>query len=175
MTQERTSPAINAGHIGMTRGKTLVDRVIQIGTVSRYNHIAVSVQDERRDGKIMVVEASPHGAQHHLVSADRFVWDSVRLSNAQRRTVVEAALECVGLPYDWRDIARFIVLHRIGRIRGWTKDHPDTHVICSEIGAWALCKADAYPFGDIAPGDVSPGDLADWAFRNDERRPKDWR
>lgn len=172
---DRPTPAVNAGHIGVTRGKKWTDIVIRWGTASRYNHVAVSVEDEQRDGMIKVVEASPEGAKLHHVRADRFIWDDVRLTNQQRREIVKAAHECVGLPYDWLDIARFVIFHRIGRIRGWTKDHSDTHVICSEIGAWALARAGVYPFGQIAPGDISPGDLADWAFRNDERRSKDWR
>lgn len=168
-------PAVNGGHLGFSQGTSLVDKVIQYGTASRYNHVVVSIEDEKRDGTILVVEARTDGAKLRYVKADRFVWDDVKLTNTERKAIAQAARECEGLPYDWSDIVRFIFFHRLGKVRGWTKDRADDKVICSEIGAWALARAGVYPFGAIAPGDISPGDLADWAFRNDERRPKVWR
>jgi uncharacterized protein YycO len=153
------------GSVGVTRGTHLVDRVIQWGTSGRYNHAGVVVGLDEPTGWPLMVEASPEGATVGPVNPARFVFDAYALTRDQRMVVAASAWACVGLPYDWRDIGRFIWRWRQARRTGSMPDFSDDRVICSEICAWALGRAGVDVKPGVAPGAVSPNDLADHMLR----------
>jgi uncharacterized protein YycO len=139
--------------------------LVRLGTFSRYGHAAVCT--EASDGlAVTVVEAYPGGARARQARADEFVWSSLVLSEGQRRQIVEAAVGCLGLPYDWWDIARFLLRYRRGRLFGVTPDYADRRLICSELVVWCYRQAEVDLAPGRAPGAVSPGDLADWITRH---------
>ena len=131
--------------------------IIRLGTFSRYNHAAVVVAVD----PLTIVEAMGEGARQRVARADEFTWSRCDLTDGQRERIAAAAVECVGLPYDYRDIAAFV-----GRFFGRktrlfpSRDHGDSKLICSELVAWSYRKGPheaAQP--KVAAGDVSPGDL----------------
>lgn len=155
------------GSIGVESGKAWESLAIQWGTRSRYNHVTVC-EEVHDDGTVTVIEASGGGVRRRKVPADRDVWDDVEMTAKQRAIIVREAQRCIGIPYDWKDIASFI--WRFNRVRITGKpypDHPDNRLICSELGAWCLRQAGIDPWPGIAAGEISPGDVADWMFRSD--------
>jgi hypothetical protein len=121
-----------------------------------------------------VIEASGGGVRRRWVRKDRCVWDTMQMSEAKRLVVVESARECINIPYNWWDIAKFAL--RIGRtarrIPGppyhYDEDFPDKRVICSELASWCLRQAGVDPLPGVRSADISPGDIADFLFRNDD-------
>lgn len=153
-----------------------VQAAICVGTLSRYWHACVIVAVAAGPGvpalaprRVEIVEAAQGGARTRWVNEDEFVWSRCDLTDEQRGRIVAEALACLGLPYDWRDIARFLLRFFGSTIRGRSGDHPDDRLICSELVAWCYRQAghEAAPSADIAPGDVSPGDLADHITRGE--------
>lgn len=140
--------------------------LIQIGTRSRYNHTAiVRVVDGNR---IQVIEAAGGGVRLRWINGDDPIWIFANpgLTYPQLYEMVTEALCNIGFPYDYRDIAKFIVRFWTGKIPRRTKpDYADDRVICSELVAWCLHKAGVDPWPDRAYGAVSPGDIADYLFQ----------
>lgn len=149
------------GDYGVIRSTGIFARLIQIGTVSRWNHAFIYVGD----GKI--VEANPRGVQVSPVSKYKIIaWNRHDdLTNKERLAIANFALEQVGQPYN------FIVIGNIAlRILGlkllaktklmyhWAQSTKG--YICSELVAesyesigQSLCGKDA----DL----TTPGDLAE--------------
>jgi hypothetical protein len=162
---------VQPGSIGVESSKHWQSLAIQWGTRSRYNHVVVA-ETVHDDGTVTVIEARPGGAGRRTVKAEDEVWDDFELSPEQRQTIVRSAQECLGIPYDWRDIAGFI--WRFNRVKRTGKpypDHPDNRLICSELGSWVLRQARVDPVPGVACGEISPGDLADFMFRHEGSDP----
>jgi hypothetical protein len=79
----------------------------------------------------------------------------------QRLVIATLARQCIGLPYDWWDIVKFVLRFFGAKIRGKSSDHADNRLICSEVVCWAYREAghEVARKSTIAPGDCSPGDL----------------
>ena len=149
------------GDYGVIRSTGLFARLIQVGTLSRWNHAFIYV------GNGLIVEANPKGVQLSPISKyDLIAWNQhEELTNKERLIIVNFALDQVGQPYN------FIVIGNIAlRILGlkilaktelmyhWAQKTKG--YICSELVAEAyeaigdnLCKKDA----DL----ITPGDLAE--------------
>lgn len=154
------------GDYGLTAGGGLPMLVTRLGTLSRYGHACVALEDphQGQDGRqyIKVIEAAPGGARVVNVSLDRFRWSNLIIPEDVRDRIAERARRCEGIPYDWAAILGFAAkvwgykLRLIG-----AKDQPDDKLICSELVVWAY-----RPDIDLAPGlpagAVSPGDLGDY-------------
>lgn len=139
---------------------------IQIGTQSRFNHCAI-VSRVILD-RITVVEAMGRGVRERVLHADelphwRFEADPT-ISTAQRLQIVQEAERLIGTPYDYTDIAKFLVRFLVGRVTTEKKDYADDRVVCSELVAWCLHVAGINPWPTTAFGAVSPGDVAEWMF-----------
>lgn len=159
------------GSIGVVSEKHWASLAIQWGTRSRYNHVVIC-ESVNPDGTVTVIEARPGGAGRAAYRADGPVWDDFTISAFQRNQIVAAAQQCIGIPYDWVDIASFI--WRFNRVKTGSKrypDHPDNRLICSELGAWCLRQARIDPMPGISAGEISPGDLADFMFRHEGSDP----
>ena len=149
------------GDYGLTAGGGLFMVVTRLGTLSRYGHAAVALEDPVGD-RIKVIEAAPGGARIVTVGLDRFRWSNLKIDEEVRDRIAARARACEGLPYDWAAILGFVTkvwgykLKVIG-----AKDQPDDKLICSELVVWAY-----RPDIDLAPGlpagAVSPGDLGDY-------------
>jgi uncharacterized protein YycO len=153
------------GDFGLQPGGGLVGWMVRLGTFSRYGHSAVVVNT----APLEIVEAAGHGARRRGCRPDEFLWSRCPLTAEQRATVAAEAVACIGLPYDYGDIAGFVLRFFGAKIRGQSSDHADTRLICSELCVWAYRVAghEIAPSPQIAPGDVSPGDLAQHITRGD--------
>ncbi len=151
------------GDFGVQSGGGWGGWLIRLGTFSRYGHACIVVSVD----PLQIVEATPGGARRRGCRPDEFVWSRCPLTVAQRGVVRDEARKCIGLPYDWRDIAKFFPRFFGAKIRGHSGDHADSRLICSELVAWCYRVAghDVASTRETAPGDVSPGDLADHVTR----------
>lgn len=153
------------GDFGVTAGSGWAMWFVRLGTFSRYGHAAVAVETDALGG-VTVIEAAGGGARRRRVAPGSFVWSAAALTAQQRHAIVEAATGCLGLPYDWADIIRFIPRFWGARLRKRSPDHADDRLICSELVVWVYRQAGVDLAPNVAAGDVSPGDLADWITRH---------
>lgn len=155
------------GAIGVTSQNNWTAKAIQYGTRSRWNHTAVL---ERRvgDDKCVVLEANGKEFVRAMHPIDSFEWDLLMLPQVFRDNLLKTQQECLGLKYDYADIASFIWRFNKVRITGNPyPDHPDDRVICSEAVAWGFREAQRRTFGKVvwdfwpgvAAGEISPGDI----------------
>lgn len=131
--------------------------LIRLGTFSRYNHACVVVGVE----PLQIVEAMGEGARQRACGVDEFTWSRCQLTDGQRADIAAGARECIGLPYDYRDIAGFVLRFFGRRTRLFpSTDHGNSHLICSELVAWTYREGGhEAAIQSVAAGDVSPGDL----------------
>lgn len=156
---------VQLGDFGLQPGGGLAGWMVRLGTFSRYGHAAVVVNTS----PLEIVEAAGAGARRRPADVSEFVWSRCPLTLEQRTDIADEAIRCIGLPYDYRDIAGFVLRFLGARIRGRSGDHADSRLICSELVAWCYRVAghEVAPSPDVAPGDVSPGDLADHLTRGE--------
>ena len=85
------------GDYGVIRSAGLFARLIQVGTLSRWNHAFIYV------GNGLIVEANPKGVQLSPVSKyDLIAWNQHEdLTNRERLIIVNFALDQVGQPYNF--------------------------------------------------------------------------
>ena len=162
------------GDFGLTAGGGLAMLVTRLGTLSRYGHACVALNDPMLAGDlnhpegqyevIRIIEAAPgrQGARIKTVRTSAFRWSNLQIDPEVRDRIAARAESCKGIKYDWPAIFGFMAkvwgykLRLIGR-----KDQPDDRMICSELVVWAY-----RPDIDLAPGlpagAVSPGDLGDY-------------
>lgn len=148
------------GGFGLQRGSGPAMGVIRLGTFSRYGHAVICVGPPQPDGRVLIVQAMPSGAQSKLVDPRHYAWSNVALADSQRQVVRDTALGCVGLGYDWAAIAGFLVRFWGVKLRGHSTEHPDHRLMCSELVVWCYRQAGIDLAPGVAAGDVSPGDLA---------------
>lgn len=144
-------------------------RVVRMGTMSRYGHACVVETVEPAGPAVTIIEPMPKGCRRRVALPGEFVWSDVPLTDEQRRVIVDYARQTIGLPYDWRAIAGFL-------LRFWGLKFrlpiqgakPDKRLICSELVVWAYRQAGVDLAPGKQPGDVSPGDLDE--FLDNRRR-----
>lgn len=135
---------------------------IQIGTRSPWSHAAIAIS-EVKAGRVHVIEAAGGGVRKRWINPTNgeWMWFDFNMSRQQAWRVVHEAYRNMGLPYDYMDIAKFVLRFWTNKIPRRTRpDYADDKVICSELVAWCLYRAGVDPWPDRAFGAVSPGDIA---------------
>ena len=149
------------GDFGVIKSTGIAARLIQIGTISRWNHAFIYIGDG------LIAEATPlKGTIVSLVTKyNKIAWNQHEsLTSDQRYQIVEKAKSLVGKTYGFLDI--FILALRIlglkfigGKIL--EKMSLRQCVICSELVA--ICYENAgYSLINKPEYLVTPGDLAEY-------------
>lgn len=112
-----------------------------------------------------IVQAMPGGAERILLEDANppVVWstDFIPLTTAQRRNIVNEAIDLVGTPYSFADYLSIGLAHFHVR-PAWVLDYiaDSGHLECSQLVDEAYKRAGINLFTDGRfPGDVTPGDL----------------
>ncbi len=155
------------GSFGLAKGGGWPMRIVRLGTFSRFGHACICEAVDAA-GRAWIIEPMPTGCRVRLAEPGEFVWSDIPLTENQAQAIVTYARECVGLPYDWRSIAGFVLRFWGAKVRGRSDDHADDRLLCSEMVVWAYRRAGIDLAPGKAPGDVSPGDLDE--FLDNRRR-----
>lgn len=152
------------GDFGIKPGGGLAMWLIRLGTFSRYGHACIvdAVNSAAGLTVVTIIEAMPTGVVRRPAHVSEFRWSTggpVVPTEGQRHQIRAAAQDCLGRGYDWPSIAGFLVRF-FGAKFGYSPDHPDRKLICSELVVWTYKKAGIDLFPGKAPGDISPGDLS---------------
>ena len=152
------------GDIGIVRSNGLPARLIQIGTLSRWNHCFIYVGDNR------IIEATPKGVRLTLLGyyyGPKIVWNKHQAwtnEDVQRKQIVVGAFNALNEPYNWTNIVRF-VLRTLGlgifANTKWMKylAKKDGY-ICSELTEQLYTNA-GNSLTHQDPGATSPGDIVE--------------
>lgn len=142
------------------RGVSLPSRLIRWQTWSPYSHVALGYLDapDQPWTQAPIVEAWTHGGVRQQINPflghtrgtriDAFCVDGATPERARQAWAY--ALACVGRPYDWCAVARF--LPRFG------KDNPE-RLFCSELVMEACASAGLRLLERIDAARVAPGHL----------------
>lgn len=147
------------GDYGVVRSSGLAARLIQIGTVSRWNHSIVYI------GGDYIVEANPTGVEiSNLSRYDKIAWNQhEQLTDTQRDTIAKYAIDQVGKAYSFITIAliffRILGLKFLSTRLAVTLAKHEGY-ICSELVAECYSKA-GFPLSTKPDWQVVPGDLAE--------------
>jgi len=148
------------GDYGVVKTNGLVGFLIRVGTMSRWNHAFICVDDN------LIVEARPIGATLSPVSKyPRAAYNQhENISDEQREKIIDFAVKAVGTPYGFIDIL-VIFLRILGlrfgsktRLMSWLGNKDG--LICSELVAKAYETAD-FKLINEPSYIVTPGDLAE--------------
>jgi uncharacterized protein YycO len=148
------------GDFGVVRTKGIVGRLIQIFTVSRWNHAFVYV------GTNTIVEATPRGVKLSPISNyENIAWSQHdSLSEDTRAKIADHAKKQVGKPYNFLLIGnillRIIGLKLLANTRLMYKLAKSNSYICSELVSESYKEAGVNYF-NMPPNLVTPGDLAE--------------
>jgi hypothetical protein len=182
------------GDFGIKPGGGLAMWLVRLGTFSPYGHAAEVVdpvdapvwfevpEPPSPEHIVPIIEAAPGGVRFAWVRIEEFRWSTggpldLALTIEARRDLSRRAWAQLGRGYDWPSIAHFL-FRFFGAKVGHSHDHPDDHLICSELIVWnrretalqhGIGALDMFP--DTAPGDVSPGQLQDWCPRSPGGKP----
>lgn len=175
------------GDFGIKPGGGWAMWLVRLGTFSRYGHAAEVVETRPNQPNnpwpVRIVEATPSGVIDRWVSVDEFRWstggplDKV-LTDEMRWDIIARAFKQRGKGYDWPSIGKFLVRFFNAKFKGWSPDHPDRKLFCSELIVWnrretsikfGFPELDMFP--GTAPGDISPGQLQDWCPRTPDDKP----
>jgi hypothetical protein len=160
------------GDIGLVTMGGASGRLIRLGQwlngdgFENYEHAFVCTDETGPGGKLMIVEAQPHGAVfrelHYAPDTVHWcTWLSQGLSPVDRAAISQAAIDCIGVPYSYLDYFS-LVAKRLNvpdiLLRDYVKS--TDHLICSQLCAWAYYEAGCpiWP-GQDWTGDDTPGDL----------------
>ena len=148
------------GDIGIVNTSGWAARFIQVGTVSRWNHVFVYISDG------VIVEATPSGVKYGNVNEyTNIVWNKHQIFNdneADRAFIVAYVTKLIDKPYNWVNIFR-IILRIVGfkffSDTKWMKKVAEKDgYICSELAEEAYEKS-GNPLVTKDAGATSPGDL----------------
>lgn len=156
------------GDLGIVNTTGWAARFIQIGTVSRWNHVFIYIGSTNLGGILSfdIIEATPSGVKYgHSSDYTNIVWNKHQIFNdeaADRAFIVDYVTKLINKPYNWVNIFRIIL-----RIAGfkffsdtkWMKKIAEKDgYICSELGEEAYEKS-GNPLLSKDAGATSPGDL----------------
>lgn len=133
-------------------------RAIRRATHSKVNHAAVYV------GHGFIVEAQPKGAQVSLASNyPHAIWSEPPISVHTQLSIIEAALNLVGTPYNFMDIfAQLLVRTFHWKAPHWALKRISSakRLQCAQLVDVAYATAGVVLFADGRPaGLVAPSDL----------------
>lgn len=148
------------GQFGVIRSSGAFARLIQVGTLSRWNHAFIYV------GNGLIVEAKPRGVVVSPVTDYSLIaWNKHEVfTDTQGKVIASYALGQVGKPYNFLIIAiltlRILGLKALSNNRLLHKLAQKDGYICSEL------VAEAYAWGGIpiskgTPELCTPGNLAE--------------
>jgi uncharacterized protein YycO len=148
------------GDFGVIKSRGVFARLIQVGTVSRWNHAFIYI------GNGKIVEANPKGVEVSDASKYPLIaWNRhEELTDLDRKLIVQHAVEQVGKPYNFLIIFNLVL--RILGLRALANTHflyklaQKEGYICSELVAEAYAMARC-PVTTKAPDLCTPGDLAE--------------
>lgn len=157
------------GDIGLCQISGDVGRLIRLGQwlngdgYTTYEHAFVVTDELGPNGKPMIVEAEPGGAQFNELHYDDVYWCqgiSHGLTPADRAAISQAAIEFIGVGYSFLDYFSIAAL-RLHLPRALLKNYVASvkHVICSQLAASAYYKAGKPIWPGAWTGDDTPGDL----------------
>lgn len=148
------------GDYGVVKTNGIVAKLIRLGTLSRWNHAVICIEGD------LIVEARPIGVRFGKASKYNIIaWNKheVGLSDEQRNTIKDYALEQVGKPYGYLDILTLflrIIGLRIPPVKLWNHLSQRQGFICSELVAEAYSEA-GFKLINKPLNLVTPGDLAE--------------
>jgi cell wall-associated NlpC family hydrolase len=148
------------GDYGVVKSNGWAAKLIQIGTISRWNHSFIYIGD----GK--VIEARPTGVTITPLSEyTKVAWNQhEEIDNNTRGKIVKAAHHFVGQPYGFLDIInilfRIIGLKALANTKIFEKLAMSHGLICSELVSLAYRDAGIDLTG-TPDHTVTPGDLAE--------------
>jgi hypothetical protein len=152
--------------------------LVRLGTFSRYGHACEVIESQMSAtqgfSRVLIVEAAPGGVVKRWARDDEFRWStggSIVPTPEQRARLVMRANTMIGKGYDWPSLARFIPRFFYAKYKGFTADHPDAKLFCSELVVWNRREEGIDMFPGIAPRDVSPGMLQDFCPRSPGGKP----
>lgn len=146
------------GDYGVVRSNGWAARLIQIGTVSRWNHAFIYIGNDE------IVEANPRGVAISTVSKYKEIaWNQHEdLTDNQRKVIVNKAKSFVGSPYGFGAILvialKILGLRFIPKILSNVAEN-EKSVICSQLVAWSYSVAKK-KVSDKPHAFTTPGDLA---------------
>ena len=146
------------GDYGVVRSNGWAARLIQIGTVSRWNHAFIYIGNDE------IVEANPRGVAISPVSKYKEIaWNQHEdLTDNQRKIIVNKAKSFVGSPYGFGAILvialKILGLRFIPKILSNVAEN-EKSVICSQLVAWSYSVAKK-KVSDKPHAFTTPGDLA---------------
>jgi uncharacterized protein YycO len=149
------------GDFGVVRSNGIFARLIQVGTLSRWNHAFIYIGDG------YIVEANPKGIQRsRLDKYNNVAWNRHEdLNHEERQQIVMFAINAIGKPYNFLMIGN-IALRILGlKLLAKTKimyrwAQASKGYICSELVAEAY-ESIGENLCDKDPDLVTPGDLAE--------------
>ena len=148
------------GDYGVVKTNGILARLIQVGTISRWNHAFIFI------GNGKIVEANPKGVEVSEVSEYPLIaWNRhEELADSERNFIVAHAVNQVGKPYSFLTI--LIIMLRILGLK-FLANNGFLHklalkdgYICSELVAEAYATA-GKSISKGAPDLCTPGDLAE--------------
>jgi cell wall-associated NlpC family hydrolase len=148
------------GDYGVVRSNGWAAKLIQIGTISRWNHAFIYIGDKK------VIEARPTGVTITPLSEyTKVAWNQhEEIDNDTRGKIVAAAHHFVGQPYGFLDIInilfRIIGLKALANTKIFEKLAMNHGLICSELVSLAYRDAGIDLTG-MPDHRVTPGDLAE--------------
>lgn len=127
------------------------------GDSSKYTHAFIVLDDNT------VLAAQPGGARIDKLTdyANRAIYSSIDLTDAQRQAIVVQARKLEGLPYSFLDYLAIALARFRIRPKWLTKFIADKgHMICSQLVDFCYMRAGVHLFNDgRLPQEVTPGDL----------------
>lgn len=148
------------GDYGVVRTNGWAAKLIQIGTVSRWNHAFIYI------GAGLIIEANPTGIAVSPVSKyPKIAWNQHEsIDNDTRGKIVAAAHHFVGSPYGFFDIGnlmlRILGLKFLANTRFLERLAMRHGVICSELVSLAY-RDSGVDLTGMPDHTVTPGDLAE--------------
>ena len=167
MTQTIIAYVPKPGDLGIVSTNGLAARLIQVGTVSRWNHVFIYIGPTLVDGiSYDMVEATPSGVKYgNTTEYTNIVYNKHQVFNNEevdRAFIVAYARGLVNKPYNWVNIFR--IAFRILGLKIFANTKLMKHLaskdgyICSEAGEEAYEKS-GNPLVLKDAGETSPGDL----------------
>ena len=148
------------GDIGTVKTTGFTARLIQVGTLSRWNHSFVYI------GNGLIIEAAPGGVRiNTLDQYSNIVWNrhQVWIDEAvSRKAIVEGAFKALHKPYNWVNILtiffRIINLKILANTKLMKNLAKKDGYICSELCEELYANA-KNPLVGKEPGETTPGDI----------------
>ena len=148
------------GDYGVVKTNGWAAKLIQVGTVSRWNHAFIYI------GNKQIIEARPTGVViSHVDQYPIIAWNQhENIDDTSRELIIKAANHFIGQPYGFVDILnilfRILGLKTLANTKLFEKLAMKQGLICSELVS--LCYRDAgILLTDMPDHRVTPGDLAE--------------